>query len=163
MSSKLIKLLYNPCSLTTTLGYDFQSYDDFSENAENDDAKLPESSMKVLDILENLIHSPVSAHEMKHGLRSLKNYHLENLSLDARPTIMKELSRVMQKLRAEFGGEIELFRTAMQVVSLFKALIDLRPNAKTHDANQEWVSLEACVYQLSEWENRSKTVWENYH
>lgn len=152
MNSDLIKILYNPGSITTAE----------TVRAHNTDA-LPitgnNTAHAVLAILSRLRNSAADARDAHAQLIALKRKLMLALELDARPVVIKAMRATLAVLAGNFASEVDLFQAFIQNIMLIKDQMDTNAQYSVETARHEWVELECVIFELSRWDDQISYFW----
>lgn len=158
MSYNLVKLLYNPSSLSSI------SPSEKKDSAHQDLETFVNkgSGEKIFDFMTNTItqNSPKNA---SLQLISMKKILLDPMGFGVRYFFLKRLNAFLETLSNLYQGHMEIFQASIQIVTLIKNQIEHYPQQLHQDSRAEWIELEKSVYTLSRWEDRLQHFWEASH
>jgi hypothetical protein len=155
MSKQLIKILYNPSSISSAKS-EQMSFDEGFLNS-----KI--GAEDPLLLIAELSHTTIAERICYDKLVNLKRA----LSLPQvpknRPTLLINFNVLLKYLATHYTGNMNVFQCAVQIIMLLKEHVETRPQAQSQSLRSEWVELEKSIYTLSSWENQLDYFWANLH
>ena len=154
MSQNLIKLLYNPSSLSSI------SPSEKKETSHEDLKTFVQkgSGEKIFDLMTGATtqSNPKNAYLQ---LVSMKKILLDSMGFGVRYFFLKRLNPFLETLSNLYQGHMEIFQASIQIVNLIKNQIEHCPQQLHQDSKVEWIELEKSVYTLSRWEDQLQHFW----
>ena len=79
-----------------------------------------------------------------------------DIPLSARPSILKELNKILGALFYQYPSDQSLFNQAQETMTLLNAQIDKKSQTDSQMEELEWDELQKTIYLLSDWEDQIK-------
>lgn len=151
MSEQLIKILYNPSSINSV------------EPVEADPARESDAGEGTAHVsfalIAELMRPTQGRQTAFKDLIALKRRLTFPLATANRLALLDRFNVMLKHLAGRFTDDMDIFQSAIQLVTLFKDQIEARPHHHGATLRAEWVELEKAIYVLSSWEGQLDYFW----
>lgn len=147
MNHRLTDILYNPSSINSV------------EQNTPEPERQPQTPQETRALIAAIEKPGLSDKAVYDGLIALKRRLLLPLPLVNRLSLIENFNSLLKKLAARFTNNIDLFHSAIQIITLFKDQVEARPQNESATLRSEWVELEKTIYHLTSWEGQLDYFW----
>lgn len=154
-SEQLIKILYNPSSINSVEAHDALPGDDHNGRDAADD--------EVFALIIGLTRESRGQQAVFQELIALKRKLTRPLACANRLILIERFTGLVKHLAARFTNSMDIFQSAIQLVTLFKNQVEASPQPHGPTLRAEWVELERVIYLLSTWEGQLDYFWSEAH
>jgi hypothetical protein len=151
MSEQLIKILYNPSSINSV------------EPVETGPASKSDGGEETVHgsfaLIAELMRPTQGRQTAFKDLIALKRRLTLPLPTANRLALLDRFNAMLKHLASRFTDDMDIFQSAIQLVTLFKDQVEARPQNHGATLRAEWVELEKAIYVLSSWEGQLDYFW----
>lgn len=155
MSKELIKILYNPSSISSAKS-EQMSFDEEFLNS-----KIGTEDPHLL--IAELCHATLAERACYEKLIGLKRAISLPQAPENRLVLLTSFNVLLKHLATHHTGNMDVFQCAVQIIMLLKEHVETRPQPQSQSLRAEWVELEKSIYALSSWEGQLDYFWANLH
>lgn len=152
MSEQLIKILYNPSSINSVEGS--------LETGPFEPDRSAGSGEDTFELVTEIMRRPTGSGQTAFkDLIALKRRLTLPVPLQNRLALLDRFNAMLKHLAGRFTDNMDIFQSAIQLVTLFKDQVEARPQGHGPTLRAEWVELEKAIYVLSSWEGQLDYFW----